>query len=126
MARVPPLPPSLPRRGNALTRWLGRSLLAAAGWRIEGEFPDRPKLIAIVAPLDPSVALPSVTPLVPSVVVPESVALMLPPIVTVLFVSETVLGVVLVALLVVADASLDELTDQAMLLFLPDDSRRTA
>lgn len=50
MARVPQLPPSLPRRGNALTRWLGRSLLAAAGWRIEGEIPDRPKLIAIVAP----------------------------------------------------------------------------
>ncbi|TAN52605.1 MAG: acyltransferase [Betaproteobacteria bacterium] len=50
MAPVPQLPPSLPRRGNALTRWLGRSLLAAAGWRIEGEIPDRPKLIAIVAP----------------------------------------------------------------------------
>jgi len=50
MARVPELPPSLPRRGNALTRGLGRALLAAAGWRIEGEIPDRPKMIAIVAP----------------------------------------------------------------------------
>ena len=29
---------------------LGRALLAAIGWRIEGEFPDRPKLVAIVAP----------------------------------------------------------------------------
>jgi 1-acyl-sn-glycerol-3-phosphate acyltransferase len=48
--RFPELPPSLPRRGNALTRALGRVLLALAGWRVEGEFPDRPKLIAIVAP----------------------------------------------------------------------------
>jgi 1-acyl-sn-glycerol-3-phosphate acyltransferase len=47
---VPPLPPSLPRRGNGFSRLLGRALLAAAGWRIEGEIPDRPKLVAIVAP----------------------------------------------------------------------------
>ena len=44
------LPPSLPRRGNAASRLLGRVLLAAAGWRIEGAVPDRPKLVAIVAP----------------------------------------------------------------------------
>ena len=50
MSRVPPLPPSLPRRGNAFSRALGRTLLALGGWRIEGEFPDRPKLVAIVAP----------------------------------------------------------------------------
>ena len=50
MARVPELPPNLPRRGNTLTRWLGRSLLAAADWRIEGEIPDQRKMIAIVAP----------------------------------------------------------------------------
>ena len=50
MARVPELPPNLPRRGNVLTRWLGRVLLAGAGWRIEGEVPDQPKMIAIVAP----------------------------------------------------------------------------
>lgn len=31
-------------------RALGQAVLRAAGWRIEGEFPDRPKLIAIVAP----------------------------------------------------------------------------
>jgi 1-acyl-sn-glycerol-3-phosphate acyltransferase len=47
---VPELPPSFARRGNALSRLLGRALLAAAGWRIEGELPDRPKLVAIVAP----------------------------------------------------------------------------
>lgn len=48
--RIPALPPSLPRRGNAFSRALGRGVLALAGWRIEGEFPDRPKLVAIVAP----------------------------------------------------------------------------
>jgi len=50
MSRVPTLPPSLPHRGNGFSRLLGRAVLAAAGWRIEGEIPDRPKLIAIVAP----------------------------------------------------------------------------
>lgn len=50
MRRVPQLPPSIPRRGNAFTRLLGLAALAAAGWRMEGEFPDRPKLLAIVAP----------------------------------------------------------------------------
>jgi 1-acyl-sn-glycerol-3-phosphate acyltransferase len=33
-----------------LSRLVGRSLLAAAGWRIEGEVPDRAKLVLIVAP----------------------------------------------------------------------------
>lgn len=50
MRRFPGLPPSLPRRGNFLTQALGRTLLAFAGWRVEGELPDRPKLVAIVAP----------------------------------------------------------------------------
>jgi 1-acyl-sn-glycerol-3-phosphate acyltransferase len=50
LSRVPALPPSVPRRGNRFSRLLGRSVLGAAGWRIEGEVPDRPKLVAIVAP----------------------------------------------------------------------------
>jgi 1-acyl-sn-glycerol-3-phosphate acyltransferase len=50
VSRVPELPPSFPRRGNAFSRLLGRTLLAIGGWRIEGEFPDRPKVLAIVAP----------------------------------------------------------------------------
>jgi 1-acyl-sn-glycerol-3-phosphate acyltransferase len=50
VARLPVVPPNLPRRGNALTRVLGRALLAATGWRVVGEFPDQPKLVAIVAP----------------------------------------------------------------------------
>jgi 1-acyl-sn-glycerol-3-phosphate acyltransferase len=40
----------MPRRGNALSRTLGHALLALCGWRFEGEFPDRPKVVAIVAP----------------------------------------------------------------------------
>jgi 1-acyl-sn-glycerol-3-phosphate acyltransferase len=40
----------MPRRGNAFSRALGRTLLALGGWRIEGEFPDRAKMVAIVAP----------------------------------------------------------------------------
>ena len=50
LSPIPVLPPSLPRRGNGFTRWLGRTALALFGWRIEGEVPDRPKLVAIVAP----------------------------------------------------------------------------
>ena len=50
MSRVPPLPPSLPRRGNAFSRALGHLGLALFGWRIEGQFPDRAKLVVIVAP----------------------------------------------------------------------------
>jgi 1-acyl-sn-glycerol-3-phosphate acyltransferase len=48
--RFPDLPPSLPRRGNALSRALARALLTLFGWRVTGELPDRPKLVAIVAP----------------------------------------------------------------------------
>ena len=48
--RVPVLPECLPSRGNAFSRVVGRTLLDAMGWRIEGEFPPQPKLVAIVAP----------------------------------------------------------------------------
>lgn len=47
---IPVLPDCLPRRGNAFSRIVSRALLAALGWRIEGEFPPRPKMVAIVAP----------------------------------------------------------------------------
>jgi 1-acyl-sn-glycerol-3-phosphate acyltransferase len=50
VSRVPQLPPSFPRRGNAFSRALGHAGLALFGWRIEGQFPDRAKLVAIVAP----------------------------------------------------------------------------
>ena len=44
------LPDCLPRRGNAFTSAVSRALLGASGWNIEGEFPSRPKMVAIVAP----------------------------------------------------------------------------
>jgi 1-acyl-sn-glycerol-3-phosphate acyltransferase len=48
--RFPELPPGPPRRGNAFSRNCARALLALSGWRVDGEIPDRPKMVAIVAP----------------------------------------------------------------------------
>lgn len=49
--RVLPLPPNAPQmRGNAFTRWLGRTVLRLGGWRMVGAFPDLPKLVLIGAP----------------------------------------------------------------------------
>jgi 1-acyl-sn-glycerol-3-phosphate acyltransferase len=46
-----PLPPRAPRTGSpAIVRWIGRTLLRLFGWRLEGEFPDRDKVMIIVAP----------------------------------------------------------------------------
>ena len=47
---IPAVPPAVPRRGSALWRWVGRQLLGATGWRIEGSLPDLPKLVVSVAP----------------------------------------------------------------------------
>lgn len=47
---IPPLPECLPRRGNAFSKIVARALFTAWGWRIEGEFPPHPKMVAIVAP----------------------------------------------------------------------------
>ena len=44
------LGPNVPRSGNLLTRWLGRTIMRAAGWRLEGHVPDVPKFIIAVAP----------------------------------------------------------------------------
>jgi 1-acyl-sn-glycerol-3-phosphate acyltransferase len=45
------LPPNVPRsNGNALSRWIGRTVLRLGGWRMVGEWPDVPKLVVIVAP----------------------------------------------------------------------------
>lgn len=41
---------SIPLRGNALTSALGHAVLRLLGWRIEGNFPDLPKFLIIVAP----------------------------------------------------------------------------
>ncbi|NNF59037.1 MAG: hypothetical protein HKN04_12455 [Rhodothermaceae bacterium] len=50
LIELPALPPSMPRRGNAFTRALGRTVIRLLGWRIEGAFPDTPKFVMIGAP----------------------------------------------------------------------------
>jgi 1-acyl-sn-glycerol-3-phosphate acyltransferase len=47
---VPVLGPSVPRRGNAFSRWLGRVGMALCRFRFEGSFPDIPRFVLIVAP----------------------------------------------------------------------------
>ena len=47
---VPELPASVPRFGNALTRWVGRALLRWSGWRVTGNLPDERRLLVIAAP----------------------------------------------------------------------------
>ena len=39
-----------PRRGNRITRWLGRATLALFGWHIVGQAPNLPKFVIISAP----------------------------------------------------------------------------
>jgi 1-acyl-sn-glycerol-3-phosphate acyltransferase len=50
MPEVPVLGPSVPQRGNALSRALGRAGLALLRFRFEGKIPDVPRLVMIVAP----------------------------------------------------------------------------
>jgi 1-acyl-sn-glycerol-3-phosphate acyltransferase len=40
----------VPPGGNAVTRWLGRTILRSLGWRIQGTLPNAPKFIIAVAP----------------------------------------------------------------------------
>ena len=40
----------VPKRGNKVTRWLGRAVLALFGWQIAGHAPNLPKFIVIGAP----------------------------------------------------------------------------
>ncbi len=48
--RAKDLGAQVPRRGTALTQWLGEWLLARLGWRITGTFPDVPRAVFIGAP----------------------------------------------------------------------------
>ncbi len=48
--RIPILPANAPRTGNALTKWIGRTVLRLGGWTIAGDWPDVPRLVAIAAP----------------------------------------------------------------------------
>jgi 1-acyl-sn-glycerol-3-phosphate acyltransferase len=47
---VPVVGEAVPKRGNRVSRGLGRAALALFGFRMEGEVPDVPKIVAIVAP----------------------------------------------------------------------------
>lgn len=40
----------IPRRGNWFTRQIGNGILRWMGWRLAGDLPDLPKIVAIVAP----------------------------------------------------------------------------
>ncbi len=41
---------ALPKRGNRFTQAIAKSLLALFGWKIEGKFPNRPKMMIVGAP----------------------------------------------------------------------------
>jgi 1-acyl-sn-glycerol-3-phosphate acyltransferase len=47
---VPGLPPNVPRRHRGMLRRIGRFGMRLMRWRIEGEFPDLPKFVIVVAP----------------------------------------------------------------------------
>ena len=49
-SEVPKLGPAVPRRGNALTRGIALMVLRVMGWRFEGEVPNQPKVVVVVAP----------------------------------------------------------------------------
>jgi 1-acyl-sn-glycerol-3-phosphate acyltransferase len=47
---VPELGAEVPQRRSRLLHRLGRAVLALMGWRIEGQFPNVPKCVIIIAP----------------------------------------------------------------------------
>ena len=46
----PKLGDNLPKTANPITRWIGRVTLRLWGWRINGEFPNRPKMVVALLP----------------------------------------------------------------------------
>lgn len=51
IAKLPLLPAQAPRiTGQAPVRALGKLVVGMSSWRVSGEFPDLPKLVAIAAP----------------------------------------------------------------------------
>ncbi len=46
---IPELPTAIPRRGSALWRWIGRTVMRITGWGVEGDFPDRSRFVIAVA-----------------------------------------------------------------------------
>ena len=47
---VPELGPAVPKRGNAISRAIGRAMMTSGGWKFEGTVPDEPKFVIIVVP----------------------------------------------------------------------------
>ncbi len=47
---IPELGPLTPRRGNVLTRAIGRFLLAAFRWQVKGKMHNAPKFVMLLAP----------------------------------------------------------------------------
>jgi 1-acyl-sn-glycerol-3-phosphate acyltransferase len=47
---LPDVGASVPRSGVAISKALGQLLLKLLGWRVEGDIPDHPRMVAIVAP----------------------------------------------------------------------------
>ena len=47
---IPPLGDAVARRGNVFSRAIARLAMRLTGWRIEGEFPNLPQFVVIVAP----------------------------------------------------------------------------
>jgi len=47
---IPPLGDAVAKRGNAFSRGLALLAMRLTGWRIEGEFPNLPQFVVIVAP----------------------------------------------------------------------------
>jgi 1-acyl-sn-glycerol-3-phosphate acyltransferase len=50
VSAIPVLGPAVPRRGGVLAPAFGRAVLRILRWRVEGEFPDLPKMVVAVAP----------------------------------------------------------------------------
>ncbi|HYE95028.1 MAG TPA: 1-acyl-sn-glycerol-3-phosphate acyltransferase [Rubricoccaceae bacterium] len=50
LVELPALPPSVPRRGNAFTRALGRTVLFLLGWRLTGAVPDTNRFVLVAYP----------------------------------------------------------------------------
>jgi 1-acyl-sn-glycerol-3-phosphate acyltransferase len=49
-ARLPTLGPRIPRTGGPISSALGHIALRLLGWRVDGQIPDVPKMVIIVAP----------------------------------------------------------------------------
>ncbi len=47
---TPAIGPLVPRRGHALSRFIGRAFLRLLGWRLEGAIPNLPRMVMIGAP----------------------------------------------------------------------------